>query len=97
MDGGLPGSVACCQHLRSSRPDLKKQRFHNRISHECAPCTVGRYRITLLGFEANRSMDAEITPEGSLEVLSQLEVSHLRDIGDGSLGDLFRLCTRCVK
>ena len=41
-------------------------------------------------------MDAEITPEGSLEVLSQLEVSRLRDIGVGGLGDLFRRCALAV-
>lgn len=41
-------------------------------------------------------MDAQVSPEGSLEVLSQLEVSRLRYFGAGSLGDLFRRCALAV-
>ena len=41
-------------------------------------------------------MDAEVAPERSLEVLSQLEVSRLRDLGEGGLGELFRRCALAV-
>ena len=37
-------------------------------------------------------MDATVTPEGSLEVLSQQEVQRLRDLGEGGMHDLFRRC-----
>ena len=41
-------------------------------------------------------MDVEVSPERSLEVLSQLEVSRLRDIGAGGSRELFRRCALAV-
>ena len=41
-------------------------------------------------------LDAEIWPEGSLEVLSQLEVEQLRDSGEGGLYPLLRQCMLAV-
>lgn len=41
-------------------------------------------------------MDARIAPEGSLELLSRLEVSQLRDAGKGGLHDLWRQCSLAV-
>ena len=41
-------------------------------------------------------MDAEVTPERSLEVLSQLEVGRLRDYGAAGTGELFRRCALAV-
>ena len=41
-------------------------------------------------------MDAEVWPEGSLEVLSQLEVDQLRSSGEGGLYTLLRRCMLAV-
>lgn len=41
-------------------------------------------------------MHAVVTPEGSLEVLSQQEVQQLRDLGEGGLHELFRRCALAV-
>ena len=41
-------------------------------------------------------MDAVVTPERSLEVLSQQEVNRLRDVGNGGAGELFRRCSLAV-
>jgi len=41
-------------------------------------------------------MDAVVTPERSLEVLSQLEVNRLKDIGTGGPAELFRRCSLAV-
>jgi pyrimidine/purine-5'-nucleotide nucleosidase len=41
-------------------------------------------------------MDARIAPEGSLEILSHLEMSQLRDAGEGGLYDLWRQCSLAV-
>ncbi len=41
-------------------------------------------------------MDSRITPEGSLEILSRLEVSQLRDTGAGGLYELWRQCSLAV-
>ena len=41
-------------------------------------------------------MDAVVTPERSLEVLSQIEVNHLKDISIGGPTELFRLCSLAV-
>ena len=41
-------------------------------------------------------MDARITPEGSLELLSRLEVSQLRDTGAGGLYELWRQCSLAI-
>ena len=44
----------------------------------------------------NGRVDARVTPLGSLEVLSQLEVNRLRDTSEGGLHDLFRRCSLAV-
>ena len=41
-------------------------------------------------------MDARIAPEGSLELLSRLEVSQLRNAGTGGLYELWRQCSLAV-
>ena len=41
-------------------------------------------------------MDATVSPEGSLEVLSRLEVNELRDAGHGGLHEVFRRCALAV-
>jgi len=41
-------------------------------------------------------MDARIAPEGSLEILSRLEVSQLRDSGEAGLYELWRQCSLAV-
>ena len=41
-------------------------------------------------------MDAVVTPERSLEVLSQVEVNRLRDMGTGGAAELFRRCSLAV-
>jgi predicted Rossmann-fold nucleotide-binding protein len=41
-------------------------------------------------------MDALIAPEGSLEILSRLETSQLRDAGEGGLYELWRQCSLAV-
>jgi predicted Rossmann-fold nucleotide-binding protein len=42
------------------------------------------------------TVDAEVRPEGSLEVLSQLEVDQLRSSGEGGLYSLLRRCMLAV-
>ena len=42
------------------------------------------------------TVDAEVRPEGSLEVLSQLEVDQLRSSGEGGLYTLLRRCMLAV-
>jgi predicted Rossmann-fold nucleotide-binding protein len=41
-------------------------------------------------------MDAVIAPEGSLEILSRVEASRLRDAGEGGLYELWRQCSLAV-
>jgi predicted Rossmann-fold nucleotide-binding protein len=41
-------------------------------------------------------MDALIAPEGSLEILSRVETSQLRDAGEGGLYELWRQCSLAV-
>ena len=41
-------------------------------------------------------VDAEVRPEGSLEVMSQLEVDQLRSSGEGGLYTLLRRCMLAV-
>ena len=41
-------------------------------------------------------MDIEVSPEGSLEVLSQVEVDALRREGEGGLYPLLRRCALAV-
>jgi predicted Rossmann-fold nucleotide-binding protein len=47
-------------------------------------------------FAGNESVDAEVWPEGSLEVMSQLEVDILRSSGAGGLYPLLRRCMLAV-
>jgi len=42
------------------------------------------------------TLDATVTPTGSMELLSQLEVERLRQIGHGDLYELFRRCALAV-
>jgi len=44
----------------------------------------------------SESVDAEVRPEGSLEVMSQLEVDQLRSSGEGGLYTLLRRCMLAV-
>ena len=44
----------------------------------------------------SETVDAEVWPEGSLEVLSQLEVDQLRSSGEGGLYTLLRRCMLAV-
>jgi predicted Rossmann-fold nucleotide-binding protein len=44
----------------------------------------------------SETVDAEVRPEGSLEVLSQLEVDQLRSSGEGGLYTLIRRCMLAV-
>jgi predicted Rossmann-fold nucleotide-binding protein len=44
----------------------------------------------------DHTMDARVTPEGSLEILSQDEVSQLRSSGEGGLYELWRKCSLAV-
>ncbi|NCF50192.1 DUF3412 domain-containing protein [Gammaproteobacteria bacterium] len=46
--------------------------------------------------DQNEFVDAEVWPEGSLEVLSQLEVDQLRSSGEGGLYALLRRCMLAV-
>ena len=41
-------------------------------------------------------MDALISPEGSLEILSRFEVAQLRNSGEGGLYELWRQCSLAV-
>ena len=54
----------------------------------------GQYadRDQALNRENSEFVDAEVWPEGSLEVLSQLEVDQLRSTGEGGLYTLLRRC-----
>lgn len=46
--------------------------------------------------ESDLTVDAEVWPEGSLEILSQFEVVQLRDAGEGGLYSLLRRCILAV-
>lgn len=46
--------------------------------------------------DSGRTVDAEVWPEGSLEVLSQHEADQLRDVGQGGLYQLLRRCLLAV-
>lgn len=48
------------------------------------------------GLQGMKGIDAIVTPEGSLEVLSQREVNELCDTGNGGLYELFRRCCLAV-
>lgn len=51
---------------------------------------------TLLRSVSEETVDAEIWPEGSLEVLSQVEAEQLRSQGEGGLYPLLRRCILAV-
>jgi len=51
---------------------------------------------TLLRSVSEETVDARVWPEGSLEVLSQVEVEQLRSQGEGGLYPLLRRCTLAV-
>ena len=51
---------------------------------------------TLLRAVSDQTVDAEVWPEGSLEVLSQVEAEHLRSQGEGGLYTLLRRCILAV-
>lgn len=51
---------------------------------------------TLLRSVSDETVDAEVWPEGSLEVLSQLEAEQLRSHGEGGLYALLRRCILAV-
>ena len=46
--------------------------------------------------DTNETVDAEVWPEGSLEVLSQIEADQLRNEGEGGLYPLLRRCMLAV-
>ena len=51
---------------------------------------------TLLRSVSDETVDAEVWPEGSLEVLSQVEAEQLRSQGEGGLYPLLRRCILAV-
>lgn len=51
---------------------------------------------TLLRAVSDQTVDAEVWPEGSLEVLSQVEAEQLRSQGEGGLYPLLRRCILAV-
>ena len=51
---------------------------------------------TLLRSVSDEAVDAEVWPEGSLEVLSQVEAEQLRSQGEGGLYPLIRRCMLAV-
>ena len=51
---------------------------------------------TLLRSVSDKTVDAEVWPEGSLEVLSQVEADQLRSQGEGGLYPLLRRCILAV-
>ncbi|MET1256822.1 nucleotide 5'-monophosphate nucleosidase PpnN [Aliikangiella maris] len=46
--------------------------------------------------EANRTINASVSPKGSLEVLSRIEVEKLKQIGENGLYPLFRRCALAI-
>jgi predicted Rossmann-fold nucleotide-binding protein len=51
---------------------------------------------TLLRYVSDETVDAEVWPEGSLEVLSQAEAEELRSHGEGGLYPMLRRCILAV-
>ena len=54
---------------------------------------VSRHFSSSIRRDSDELIDAEVWPEGSLEVLSQVEVDQLRNQGEGGL---YRLLRRCI-
>lgn len=48
---------------------------------------------SIIRADSDDTVDAEVWPEGSLEVLSQVEADQLRNLGEG---DLYKLLRRCI-
>jgi predicted Rossmann-fold nucleotide-binding protein len=59
---------------------------------KAAVATTGGFEIT----SSPETVDAEVWPEGSLEVLSQVEVDELRSSGEGGMYGLLRRCMLAV-
>jgi len=51
---------------------------------------------TTMRLDTNQTVDAEVWPEGSLEVLSQIEADKLRNQGEGGVYPLLRRCMLAV-
>lgn len=58
--------------------------------------TAQIYTSSTMRLDTNETVDAEIWPEGSLEVLSQIEADQLRNQGEGGLYPLLRRCMLAV-
>ena len=58
--------------------------------------TVNRHFSSSIRRDSDELIDAEVWPEGSLEVLSQVEVDQLRNQGEGGLYGLLRRCILAV-
>lgn len=58
--------------------------------------TTKIYTSSVIGVEGHEAVDAEVWPEGSLEVLSQLEADQLRNQGESGLYPLLRRCMLAV-
>jgi predicted Rossmann-fold nucleotide-binding protein len=58
--------------------------------------TVSRHFSSSIRRDSDELVDAEVWPEGSLEVLSQVEVDQLRNEGEGGLYRLLRRCLLAV-
>jgi len=56
----------------------------------------GRAVSSSIRADSGATVDAEVWPEGSLEVLSQHEVDQLRNVGQGGLYRLLRRCLLAV-
>ncbi len=55
-----------------------------------------RFEVSVAGTDEHDSVDARVTPTGSLENLSQQEVDRLLDSSRGGLYDLYRRCSLAV-
>lgn len=64
--------------------------------HPDRDTTVVSYPGPAAEVPASGGIDAEVSPEGSLELLSQAEVNMLRDRGEGGLYSLLRRCALAV-
>lgn len=58
--------------------------------------TEATHTTTAIRADSDRTVNAEVWPEGSLEVLSQVEADQLRNEGEGDLYQLLRRCMLAV-
>lgn len=58
--------------------------------------TSGTHMSTTMRLYKDQTVDAEVWPEGSLEVLSQVEADRLRNQGEGGVYPLLRRCMLAV-